>query len=112
MAFKRDALRGIFWILDNGAKGKDLPRQFGSNSAVHRRFTTWVKAGVFERLMRDAGRCVEERGGYRRRWTVERTILWFQNFRRLCIRWEKPSTLFQGFLHLSCSILLLREALG
>lgn len=228
---KRQALRGIFWILDNGAKWKDLPRKFGSKSAVHRWFSTWVKAGVFEALMRDAGRLVEERGGYRlyecfidatfskargggdgvgvtkagkgvkimvlvdarglpvavdtssatphesklvqglfdfmltsvtpdrvvgdkaydsdalddmlaaqgtdliaphrssrrpenktqdgrflrryrRRWTVERTISWFQNYRRLCIRWEKSTKLFQGFLHLSCSLLLLREVLG
>jgi transposase len=62
---KRRALRGIFWILDNGAKWKDLPRRFGSKSAVHRWFRTWVRDGVFERIMRDAGRCVEERDGYR-----------------------------------------------
>ena len=227
---KRDALRGIFWILDNGAKWKDLPRRFGSKSAVHRWVTTWVKAGVFELIMRDAGRLVEIRGAYRlyecfidatlskakgggdrvgltkagkgvtimvlvdarglpvavdtasasphesklvqnlfefmlstdtpqrvignkaydsdrlddqmasqgmdliapdrssrrqenktrdgrylrrhtRRWTVERTIAWFQNYRRLCIRWEKSATLFQGFLHLSCSLLLIRQVL-
>ncbi len=36
---KRQALRGIFWVLDNGAKWKDLPRRFGSKSAVHRWFT-------------------------------------------------------------------------
>lgn len=227
---KREALRGIFWILDNGAKWKDLPREFGSKSTVHRWFTTWVKQGVFERLMRDAGRLVEDHGGYRlyecfidatfskakgggdgvgltkagkgvkimvlvdarglpvavdcgsatphesklvqglfqfmlsadtphrligdkaydsdalddrlacegtdliaphrsgrrrpatqdgrrlrryrRRWTVERTIAWFQNYRRLCIRWEKSQRLFQGFLHLTCSLMLLREVLG
>jgi transposase len=226
---KREALSGIFWILDNGAKWKDLPRAFGSKSAVHRWFTTWVKAGVFETIMREAGRLVEERGGYRlyecfidatfskakgggdgigvtkagkgvkimvlvdarglpvavhtasatphesklvqglfefmltsvtpdriigdkaydsdalddrlacegsdliaphranrrtktqdgrrlrryrRRWTVERTIAWFQNYRRLCILWEKSTLLFQGFLHLSCSLLLLKEVLG
>jgi transposase len=62
---KRKALAGIFWILDNGAKWKDLPSQFGSKSAVHRWFSRWVKAGVFEAIMREAGRCVEERGGYR-----------------------------------------------
>ncbi|MCB9851882.1 MAG: IS5 family transposase [Phycisphaerales bacterium] len=49
---------------------------------------------------------------YRRRWKVERTIAWIQHFRRLCIRWEKSTTLFQGFLHLGCTILLLREVLG
>ena len=49
---------------------------------------------------------------YRRRWTVERTISWFQNYRRLCIRYEKSATLFQGFLHLSCSIILLKHVYG
>jgi len=44
----------------------------------------------------------------KRRWTVERSISWLQNFRRLCIRWEKSPCLFQGFLHLRCSLLLLK----
>ncbi len=62
---KRRALAGIFWMLDNGAKWKDLPREFGSKSAVHRWFQIWTEAGVFEQIMRDAGRLVEDRGGYR-----------------------------------------------
>jgi len=230
-AEKRRVVRGIFWMLDNGAKWKDLPRRFGSKSTVHRWFQKWVRDGVFEAIMRDAGRCVEERDGYRlyecfidgtfskargggdgigctrvgkgvkimvlvdarglpvaidttsanphesrlvqrlfdfmlteetpervigdkaydsdeldeelaeqgieliaphrenrkpenytqdgrplrrykRRWTVERTIGWIQNFRRLCIRWEKSTKLFQGFLHLGCTVLLLRAVLG
>jgi transposase len=49
---------------------------------------------------------------YRRRWIVERTISWFQNFRRLCIRYEKSTMLFKGFLHLGCSIILLKQVLG
>ena len=228
---KRQALRGIFWILDNGAKWKDLPRHFGSKSSVHKYFTLWVRAGVFESIMRDAGALVEQRGGYRlyecfidatfskargggdgigvtkagkgvkimvltdarglpvavstasasphesrlvqglfefmltasdperiigdkaydsdlldddlaqegiemiaphrknrtpehvtqdgrplrrykRRWKVERTISWIQNFRRLCIRYEKSAMLFQGFLHLCCSIILLKQVYG
>jgi transposase len=226
---KRKAIQGIFWILDNGAKWKDLPQRFGSKSAVHRYFQTWTRDGVFEQIMRDAGRCVEARDGYRvyecfvdgtfskargggdgigctkagkgvkimvmvdarglpvaidtmpanthecklvqrlfdfmlteekpprligdkaydsdaldeeladqgvemiaphrsnrknptqdgrtlrrykRRWTVERTIGWIQHFRRLCIRWEKSTKLFQGFLHLGCTLLLLKEVLG
>lgn len=228
---KRLAIAGIFWILDNGAKWKDLPRKFGSKSAVHRCFKRWVEAGVFERVMRDAGRLVEDRGEhrlyecfvdgtfskakgggdgigctkagkgvkimvlvdarglpvavdttsasphesrlvqglldfmltdelperivgdkaydsdqlddelaaegiemiaphrrsrrpenatqdgrplrrYKRRFTVERTIAWLQHFRRLCIRWEKSTPLFKGYLHLACSIMLLREVLG
>lgn len=218
-------------MLDNGAKWKDLPRRFGPKSTVHRWFQTWVRDGVFENIMRQAGRCIEERDGfrlyecfvdgtfakargggdgigctkagkgvkimvlvdarglpvsvdtlsasphesqlvqrlfdfmitsqlpervigdkaydsddladelaqdgveliaphrsnrkaenvtqdgrplrrYKRRWKVERTIAWLQNFRRLCIRWEKSTELFSGFLHFSCTILLLKEVLG
>lgn len=227
----RKVVGGIFWILDNGAKWKDLPPEFGSRSTVHRWFKKWVEAGLFESLMRDAGRYVEQRGEYRlyecfvdatfskakgggdgigctkvgkgvkimvlvdarglpvavdtapankseshlvqqlfdfmlpiqpvtrvigdkaydsdpldaslakegielisphrrnrrpehktqdgrtlrryaRRWTVERTISWLQNFRRLCIRWERSNALYQGLLHLTCTILLIREVLG
>ena len=230
-AEKRKVVQGIFWILDNGAKWKDLPRRFGPKSTVHRWFQKWVRDGVFEAILRDAGRYVEERDGYRvyecfidgmfskargggdgigctrvgkgvkimvlvdarglpvavdtmsanphesrlvqglfdfmlteetpervigdkaydsdeldaqlaeqgiemiaphranrkpenrtqdgrplrryqRRWIVERTIGWIQNFRRLCIRWEKSTMLFQGFLHLGCTLLLLRAVLG
>jgi transposase len=228
---KRRAIKGIFWILDNGAKWKALPPEFGSKSAVHRWFMHWVREGVFESIMRDSGELVEERDGfklyecsidgtfckakgggdgvgctkagkgvkimilvdarglpvavttgsasphesklvqglfefmlsadtperiigdkaydsdaldedldyegiemiaphrsrrkpenvtqdgralrrYARRWTVERTISWIQNFRRLCIRYEKSTTLFQGFLHLACTIILLKQVLG
>jgi transposase len=230
-ADKRKIVRGIFWMLDNGAKWKDLPSRFGSKSTVHRWFQKWTREGLFEQIMREAGRCIEEgdgfrvyeccidgtfckaRGGgdgigctkagkgvkimvmvdarglpmaidtcsasphesqlvqrlfdfmlsdeypqrligdkaydsdqldedlaqmdieliaphrssrkaenktqdgrplrrYKRRWKVERTISWFQNFRRLCIRWEKSTALFCGFLHLSCTLLLLKEVLG
>lgn len=228
---KRKALEGIFWILDNGAKWKDLPNKYGTKSSVHRWFKKWVEAGVFEKMVKQAGGLLEENGGfklyecyidgsfskargggdgigktkagkgvkimimvdarglpvaagsmeagpheskcvqslfefmitsqmperiigdkaydsdaldkelaeagiemisphkknrkpenktqdgrplrrYKRRWTVERTIGWLQNYRRLCIRWEKSQTCFQGFLNLACSLLLLKEVLG
>ncbi len=64
-ADKRQMLRAIFWMLDNGAKWKDLPRTFGSKSTVHRWFQRWTQAGVFEQVMRAAGRLVEEQGEYR-----------------------------------------------
>lgn len=52
-------------MMDNGAKWKDLPREFGSKSAVHRWFQAWVRDRVFENLMREAGRCIEERDGFK-----------------------------------------------
>jgi transposase len=227
-ADKRKVIQGIFWVLDNGAKWKDLPPEFGAKSTVHRWFRKWAQAGVFEILMGEAGSLVEQRNGfkvyecfvdgtfakakgggdgigctragkgvkimimvdakglpvaaysttasaheshlvqrlfdfmvpgqvperligdkaydddnlddqmaemgvemiapnrsnrsqtqdgrplrrYKKRWTVERTIAWLQHFRRLCIRWEKSTMLFQGMLHLACCLLLMKEVLG
>jgi len=228
---KRRVIRGIFWILDNGAKWKDLPAEFGAKSSVHKYFKQWVEQGVFERIMREAGRLIEDRHGfkvfecfidgtfskakcggdgigctkagkgvkimllvdarglpiaidttpanphesrlvqglfdfmlsdqmperiigdkaydsdalaeeladegieliaphrknrkpdnktqdgrplrrYKRRWLVERTIGWLQHYRRLCIRWEKSTVLFQGFLHFGCALLLIKQVYG
>ena len=49
---------------------------------------------------------------HRRRWTVKRTIGWLQNYRRLCIRWEKFAEMFQGFINLTCALLFRKEVLG
>lgn len=46
---------------------------------------------------------------YRRRWRIERLFAWFQNFRRLVVRYEYHADNFQGFLHLACILLLLRH---
>jgi transposase len=64
-ADKRRVLRGIFWILDNGAKWKSLPARFGSKSTVHRWFRRWAQEAVFDQLMDKAGRLVERRGGFK-----------------------------------------------
>lgn len=228
---KRNAIGGIFWILDNGAKWKDLPVEFGMKSSVHRAFQRWVRMGAFEALLAEIGLMVEERGGFKlyecyvdgtfskarggvdgigctkagkgvkimimvdarglpiavntgsasphgsklveplfdfmvivdfperligdkaydsdkldvamaakgvdmisphrsnrkpenitqdgrklrrygQRWTVERTIGWLQNYRRLCIRWEKSTEMFQDFINLTCALLLMKEVLG
>ena len=39
---------------------------------------------------------------YKRRWKVERTISWIQNFRRLVVRYERHLHLFLGFAQLAC----------
>lgn len=49
---------------------------------------------------------------YKRRWTVERTIGWLQNYRRLRIRWENSTSIFRGFINLTCALLLMKKASG
>ena len=46
---------------------------------------------------------------YRRRWKIERTISWISSFRRLMVRHEYYSFLYQGFIHLACIMICLRR---
>ena len=46
---------------------------------------------------------------YRRRWIVERTISWLGNYRRLVVRYERHSWIYQAFMHLACAFICLRR---
>lgn len=46
---------------------------------------------------------------YRRRWKIERSISWLQNFRRLVTRYEYHAKLFLGFAQLACLVIVLRR---
>jgi transposase len=46
---------------------------------------------------------------YRRRWKIERSIGWLQNFRRLVTRYEYYAHLFHGFVQLACLMVVMRR---
>lgn len=46
---------------------------------------------------------------YKRRWKIERSISWLQNFRRLVTRYEHRPHLFLGFAQLACLFITLRR---
>jgi transposase len=39
---------------------------------------------------------------YRRRWKIERTISWIQDFRRLAVRYDHKISMFTAYLQLAC----------
>ncbi len=46
---------------------------------------------------------------YRRRWKIERTNAWLQNFRRIQVRYDRILSVYQGFFHCACLIITLRH---
>jgi len=46
---------------------------------------------------------------YRHRWIVERSISWLFNYRRLIVRHERHSHLFEGFVTLACCLIVLNR---
>jgi putative transposase len=47
--------------------------------------------------------------GRARRWVVERTNAWHNQFRALLIRWERKGTNYLALLHLACAMIALRH---
>jgi len=45
---------------------------------------------------------------YRKRWKIERTISWLQNFRRVLVRHDRILSVYSGFVHLACLIVTMR----
>jgi len=43
-------VNGVLWVLRSGARWSDLPDRYGKWKTVHKRFTRWAKAGVWERV--------------------------------------------------------------
>jgi len=48
---------------------------------------------------------------YKRRWKIERLFAWLNKYRRILTRWEYDDQRFTGFVHLACSMILLRKYL-
>jgi transposase len=43
-------VNGVLWVLRSGARWSDLPERYGKWKTVHKRFTRWAKAGVWEKI--------------------------------------------------------------
>ncbi|HWU17086.1 MAG TPA: IS5 family transposase [Devosia sp.] len=43
-------VNGVLWVLRSGAHWRDVPERYGKDKTLHKRFTRWAKAGVWEKV--------------------------------------------------------------
>ena len=46
---------------------------------------------------------------YKRRWIVERTNAWIQNYRRLVVRYERLDYIYTGLIHFAFAMIILKK---
>jgi len=46
-------VNGVLWVLRSGAHWCDLPERYGRWKTLHKRFSRWSKAGVWDRVFAD-----------------------------------------------------------
>ena len=44
---------------------------------------------------------------YRKRWKIERSIAWVQNFRRVYVRYDRILTVYLGLVYCACLLIAL-----
>jgi transposase len=49
-------VNAVFWVLRSGARWSDPPERYGKYKSVHKRFTRWAAAGVWERIFTSLSR--------------------------------------------------------
>jgi putative transposase len=68
------------------------------------------KRGIRLHLRRRGEKPRRCKRGKPRRWVVERTNSWHNNFRALRIRWEKKSDHYLALVHFACALIAYRAA--
>jgi transposase len=43
-------VNGCLWVLRSGAHWRDLPERYGKWKTLHKRFTRWAKAGIWDEV--------------------------------------------------------------
>lgn len=94
---KPTARRPQHLCVDKGYVGKPAEREMRE-----RGYVPHVPANTINKAKRRRKR------GKGRRWVVERTHSWMNNFRKLRIRYEKKAANFEGLLHLATALICWR----
>jgi putative transposase len=49
----RRVLSGILFVIRNGLRWRDAPREYGPHKTIYNRFIRWSRLGVFNRILAD-----------------------------------------------------------
>ena len=67
----RRVISGIVFVIKNGLRWRDAPRDYGSHKTIYNRFVRWSRLGVFNKIFVELAR----KGGKPQRLMIDATHL-------------------------------------
>jgi putative transposase len=67
----RRVISGIIFVIKNGLRWRDAPREYGPHKTIYNRFVRWSRMGVFDKIFAELARA----GGKPKRLMIDATHL-------------------------------------
>ena len=67
----RRVISGIIFVIKNGLRWRDAPREYGPHKTIYNRFVRWSRLGVFDKIFAELARA----GGKPKRLMIDATHL-------------------------------------
>jgi putative transposase len=67
----RRVISGIIYVIKNGLRWRDAPREYGPHKTIYNRFVRWSRLGVFDKIFAELAR----KGGKPKRLMIDATHL-------------------------------------
>lgn len=67
----RLVISGIIFVIKNGLRWRDAPREYGPHKTIYNRFVRWSRLGVFDKIFAELARA----GGKPKRLMIDATHL-------------------------------------
>ena len=67
----RRVISGIIFVIKNGLRWRDAPREYGPHKTIYNRFVRWSRLGVFNKIFAELAR----QAGKQRRLMIDATNL-------------------------------------
>ena len=114
----RNIMNAILYLLKTGCQWRMIPKDFAPWESVYYYFSKWKNEGIIEELLEELEvvlRTDEYPSKFKvlpKRWIVERSFAWLENFRRLTIDYEYHADTAEAMVQLAFCKIMLNKFIG
>jgi transposase len=106
----RKVISGIIFVIRNGLRWRDAPKDYGPHKTIYNRFIRWSRLGVFNRIFAAlaANRKVQieyDKTLYRQRHKIENMFGRLKDWRRVHTRYDRCAHTFMSAICIAAAVI-------